>query len=319
MARERTATQELEGVLDLLNEVQQASASAKTAPEPPPRPRPKTPDKPLPGSLFDPVRVDGEDQLGRTTSEEKIAILRKKVRALEDRMQSVREGWTAKENELDEARQEALREKELREEAEASVKKLNAFLQAKKQEVEAYHGRVQEALREQMRRDQEALQEAARREQQAREDADRREAQARQEADRREAEARREAARREQEALEDHARREREALEEHTRREQRVASERARRERELEERLERAERAEREAIEREKGTPPPPPLLTVGDVEELAQSVSLAGRCIADLLKGRLRDDEWEASMREALRVLKSSHALLGSILKDMR
>ncbi|HSI05340.1 MAG: hypothetical protein ACAI38_16720 [Myxococcota bacterium] len=320
MARDRTATQELEGVLDLLNEVQQASAAsarADAAP-PPPRPKPQKKDVP-PNKLFDPIRVEGEDQLGRTSGEEKIAILRKKVRALEERMQSIREVWAAKETELDEARQEAQREKELRDAAEASVKKLNAFLQTKKQEVEAYHNRVQEALREQMRREQEALQEAALREQQARDDADRREAEARQEAAKREAMARDEAARREREAVEEHARRERAALQEHTRREQETAKEQALRERELEERAERAERAEREAVEREKGTPPPPPLLTVGDVEELAQSVSLAGRCIADLLKGRLSDDEWQAAMREALRVLKSSHELLGSILKDMR
>jgi DNA repair exonuclease SbcCD ATPase subunit len=308
MTRERTATQELEGVLDLLNEVQQDSVSANADEAPPPRPKAQRQDTPLPSKHVDPVRVDGDDQLGRSTSEEKVAILRKKVRALEDRMQSIRDAWGAKESELDEARQEAQREKELREEAEASVKKLNAFIQAKKQEVEAYHNRVQEALREQMRREQEALQEAAKREREAREDADRRETEALQAA-----------ARREQKTMEEHARRERVTLQEHTRREQEAAREQARRERELKERLERAERAEREALEREKGTPPPPPLLTVSDVEELARSVSLAGRSIADLLKGRLADDEWQTAMREALRVLKSSRELLGSILKDMR
>ncbi len=316
---------ELESVLDLLNEVQQASASASASVSarvdavPPPRPKVQRPEAVAPNKLFETVRVEGEDQLGRATSEEKIAILRKKVRGLEERMQSVRDAWTAREAEIVEARQEALREKEQREAAEASVNKLNAFLLAKKQEVEAYHNRVQETLREQVRREQEALQEAAKREQEARDDAVRREAEAREWAAQRERETVEEHARLAKETAEEHARRERAVVEEHARREQEAARLRAQRERELKERAERAERAEREAVEREKGTPPPPPLLTVSDVEEIAQSVSVAGRCIADLLKGRLRDDEWQNAMREALRVLKSSHELLGSILSDMR
>lgn len=323
MPRERGSTQELESVLDLLNEVQQATVSQPAAPQPPPvRSQRAT----APNKLFEPIRIDGEEQLGRIATEDKLAILRKKVRALEDRLRDIQEAWTTRENELEDARQDAQRERQHREEAEASVAKLNAFLQAKKQEVEAYHVRVTEAVKEQLRREQEALAEAARREQQAREDADRREREAREDADRREQLARREAALREQETAEEHARREREALQAHSQREQEVLRQQAIRERALRERLEKAELAERAAIERElaiveqqKGTPPPPPILALSDVEELDQAVTTAARTIADLLKGRLSDAEWQTAMRTAYDRLKESHQLLASVLRDMR
>lgn len=149
---------ELSRVLGLLDEVQKASAAAEPPPVKPPEVPRRSPAEL--DELFGPVHVEGEDHLARLSSDEKVAILRQKVRAFEDRFRDIRKVW----NTISQATQ---REKRLREDAEGRVRKLNAFLLEKKKDFEEYQRRVQAALEELAGREQKAIEEHARVEREA--------------------------------------------------------------------------------------------------------------------------------------------------------
>lgn len=152
MARERTASQELESALSILDEASK-SAEAPKAPAPPPLPagglksagpyegRSNFPD------IFQIEPIPGDP--GRMLPDEKVDHFRKKLKVTEAALQAARQAWGIREREFDALEADLAEARRSEKAAQERVKTLEDFLETKKAEIDEYSRNVARAFAQQ--------------------------------------------------------------------------------------------------------------------------------------------------------------------------